>query len=350
MTTHDKQTGSEPDTNAEILRLTLPLMSKYGIPATPENYAVWFHYASGDKPALTERIDELRQAEGSFSTTINDTLFNNYISEYNLDRLQHMRQKMQKTLIETSSSLRDTSADTDRYSHVLEEFNNSCGSANSLQDVLGLMSAVLDETRQMRSSVETIQRDFDHKSEEMNTLRKELNQVRQQASTDPLTGLSNRKVFFETLEDTIAAATEEEGAKFCLVMLDIDHFKKVNDTHGHLVGDKVIRFVADTLKKSTKGRDTAARYGGEEFTLLLPQTETAGAVALSENIRNTIADTSLVHSKSKTPIGQITISAGVALFRPGDTPTELVERADNALYYAKNHGRNQVVTESAPES
>ncbi|MEJ1392387.1 MAG: GGDEF domain-containing protein, partial [Candidatus Sedimenticola sp. (ex Thyasira tokunagai)] len=200
------------------------------------------------------------------------------------------------------------------------------------------------------SSVETIQRDFDHKSVEMSVLRKELDQVRQQASTDPLTGLSNRKVFFETLEETIAAATEEAGADFCLVMLDIDHFKNVNDTHGHLVGDKVIRFVADTLKKNTKGRDTAARYGGEEFTLLLPQTQTTGAVALSESIRNTIADTSLVHSKNKTPIGQVTISAGVALFRPGDTPTELIERADNALYYAKKHGRNQVVIESAVDS
>ncbi|MES9857528.1 MAG: GGDEF domain-containing protein [Sedimenticola sp.] len=349
MTTHNRQTGSEPDTHAETLRMTLPLMSKYGIPVTPENYAVWFNYASGSKPALTERIDELRNIEGAFTNKINGALFNDYVSECNIERLQYMRQKMQQTLTDTSSSLRTTGANTNRYSQVLEEFNSSCDSADSLQDVLGLMSAVLDETRQMKSSVEGIQRDFDHKSEEMSALRKELDQVRQQASTDPLTGLSNRKVFFETLEETITTA-EERANKFCVVMLDIDHFKKVNDTHGHLVGDKVIRFVADTLKKNIKGRDTAGRYGGEEFTLLLPETETAGAVALSENIRNIIAGTSLVHSKNKKPIGQVTISIGVSQFRPGDTPSELIERADKALYYAKEHGRNKVVTEAMTKS
>lgn len=346
MSTDNRQGGSAPDTNAETLRMTLPMMSKHGIPATPKNYAVWFHYASGSKPALSEHIDKMLAEKTPFSDSINRALYNDYISECNLEHLQQMRQKMQKTLQETSSSLLTTSADTDRYSQVLEEFNNSCGSASSLQDVLGLMGAVLDETRQMKSSVELIQRDFDHKSEEMDALRKELDQVRHQASTDPLTGLANRKVYFEALDEIIAGAAADESENFSVVMLDIDHFKRVNDTYGHLVGDKVIRFVSETLKRNIKGRDTAGRYGGEEFTLLLPETPMAGAVALSENIRKTIADTSLVYGKNKASLGQVTISAGVSFFRPGDTAADLIERADNALYLAKNGGRNKVVTEA----
>lgn len=325
--------------------MALPLMNKYGIPASPENYAVWFHYASGDKPALTERIEALSKQENAFTESVNQALYRNYVSECDLEHLDIIRQQMQQTLLETSGSLQSTSTNTSHYSQVLEEFNNSCGKANSLQDVLGLMGAVLDETREMKSSVETIQRDFESKSEEMDTLRKELDQVRMQASTDPLTGLANRTVFSEALETAIEDATNNEKGGLCLVMLDIDHFKKVNDTHGHMVGDKVIRFVSETLKKNIKGQDTAGRYGGEEFTLLLPETQIAGAVALSENIRNTIADTSLVHSKSKAPIGQITISAGVACLHPNDDPADLIERADNALYHAKNHGRNRVATE-----
>ncbi len=107
-------------------------------------------------------------------------LYRNYVHECDLEHLDIIRQQMQQTLLETSGSLQSTSTNTSHYSQVLEEFNNSCGKANSLQDVLGLMGAVLDETREMKSSVETIQRDFESKSEEMDTLRKELDQVRMQ--------------------------------------------------------------------------------------------------------------------------------------------------------------------------
>jgi diguanylate cyclase len=133
-----------------------------------------------------------------------------------------------------------------------------------------------------------------------------------------------------------------QGAPPSLVMLDIDHFKSVNDTHGHLIGDRVIRFVAQVLEKNIKGKDTAARYGGEEFTVLLPETPATGAKSVAESIRKAVANAQLVRADNKKPLGQITISAGVATFAAGEDVMEFINRADQALYRSKNEGRNRV--------
>jgi len=175
----------------------------------------------------------------------------------------------------------------------------------------------------------------------MDEIRKELVEVRKQASTDALTGISNSVNFFDALESS-AATAQLNASPMCVVMIDIDHFKRVNDTFGHLVGDKVIRFVADTLKKSIKGQDTPARYGGEEFALLLPETSLENAVTLCNNIRELIAGTKLVRSGSKEYLGRITISAGVAQYRAGEDIMELLRIADEALYRSKENGRNLV--------
>jgi diguanylate cyclase len=126
-----------------------------------------------------------------------------------------------------------------------------------------------------------------------------------------------------------------------LLMIDVDHFKAINDNHGHLIGDRVIRFVAQTVQKNIKGQDIAARYGGEEFTVLLPSTGTKGAEAVAEAIRIAVAGAQLVRADNKKPLGQITVSAGVATYQPGEDMMDLINRADQALYRAKNAGRNR---------
>jgi diguanylate cyclase len=194
----------------------------------------------------------------------------------------------------------------------------------------------------MKASVDEIQRDFAVKSAEMEQLREELEHARQMASIDALTGLVNRGAFFDALEEKIECIESVEDTPLCMVMFDIDHFKRVNDNFGHLVGDKVIRFVAKTLQQSIKGLDTAARYGGEEFALLLPETAAKGAVTLCNRIRERISETNLVRTGTRIPLGQITVSAGVAEYRPGEDMMELVRRADEALYQSKRQGRNQV--------
>jgi diguanylate cyclase len=198
----------------------------------------------------------------------------------------------------------------------------------------------------MRESTSALKSHFDAKTREIQTLQQELDRARKRALTDTLTGLANREALYGALESAVHDA-EQDDTELCLLVLDIDHFKRVNDTHGHLVGDRVIRFVASTLKRLVKGKDTAARFGGEEFAVVLPDTPVGGAMALAENIRRAIADARLVRSDTREPLNQITVSVGVGSYRRGEDINSLFDRTDQALYAAKSGGRNRVVNESA---
>jgi len=168
--------------------------------------------------------------------------------------------------------------------------------------------------------------------------------VRRDATTDGLTNLANRKFFDEELERACAEA-DNTGAKMCLAVLDIDHFKTFNDTWGHQTGDQVLRLVAMTLKSNIKGKDMAARYGGEEFAAILPETDLEGAIIVADNIRKAVQAMELLKRSTNEKLGRITASFGVAMYKVGDTPSSLIERADRCLYAAKHAGRNRVLSE-----
>jgi diguanylate cyclase len=180
-------------------------------------------------------------------------------------------------------------------------------------------------------------------------LRENLAKVTTESERDFLTGTFNRKTFDKRLLEAMQEA-KEKRTELVLVMLDVDHFKKFNDTFGHLIGDEVLKIVARTLTDSVKGMDTVARYGGEEFAVILPKTPIGGGMIVADAIRKTIAGRELKRKDTGANYGQITISAGVASFRHDkDTPETLVKRADEALYRSKHAGRNRVTQENLAE-
>ena len=327
--------------SAETLRLVLPLMTRHKIPATPENYAIWFHYVTNDRPGLTEYIDRLLERKTPFTEEVNEHIHQQFLSECDLRQAEQVRKEIASALAEATTALRHTGSEADHYRKVLGRFDKTCGTAETVDDIYSLLNTVLEETHNMQESMERLQQDFIAKSKDMDRLKQELDQVRKQASTDALTGLYNRTTFFDSLE-AVDAESDPFINPYCVVMIDIDHFKRVNDTFGHLVGDKVIRFVTDSLRQSTKGQDCASRYGGEEYALMLPNTTLVNAVTLCNRIREHIAKTNLVRSGTKESLGQITISAGVAQNRSGEGRIELLARADKALYLSKERGRNRV--------
>jgi diguanylate cyclase (GGDEF)-like protein len=167
--------------------------------------------------------------------------------------------------------------------------------------------------------------------------------MEEMATTDGLTGLVNHRTFQERFAEMLARA-ERTGGKHALLLTDIDHFKKVNDTWGHATGDAVIQYVANTLAQSVKGQDCVARYGGEEFAVILPATSMDAAMHVGENIRTALARRLFVPRQLDETVGAVTVSIGVACYEPGEALAEWIKRADAALYQAKKTGRDRVVS------
>lgn len=176
-------------------------------------------------------------------------------------------------------------------------------------------------------------------SDQYHHMLRDLNQALEVASThDPLTGLPNRRLMLERL-DGEAARAQRQQATFSVLMLDLDHFKSINDTHGHDVGDAVLKATSECLGTQGRRYDCYGRWGGEEFLGLLPGTPAEGASVVAQRLRVQIAGLTV----PPLPAGRLSVSIGVAEHRPEDTVTVTLKRADEALYEAKRAGRDAVV-------
>jgi diguanylate cyclase (GGDEF)-like protein len=171
-------------------------------------------------------------------------------------------------------------------------------------------------------------------------LREHLNELDRLASTDPLTGLFNRRLLFIRLEQELARA-QRIGSELCLAYLDIDHFKHINDTYGHLTGDEVLKWLSALMKEMLRKSDVLARMGGEEFLIMLPDTGLQGAQLIAERLRAEVARVPCEGGGASIPV---TISIGILYVPPTTTepPDELLRKADEALYSSKQSGRNRV--------
>ncbi len=183
-----------------------------------------------------------------------------------------------------------------------------------------------------------------HLSEGFNRMLADLEtneaQLIELATTDFLTGLSNRRHFIDRMEDQLARAQRSLDLPITVLMLDLDHFKSVNDTHGHATGDAVLRHFARLMQESLRKIDTAGRVGGEEFAILLPAADAEAALSFAERLRHTVATTPLIQDGQPVPV---TVSIGITTMLPSDASADMtLGRADEALYRAKAGGRNRV--------
>jgi len=202
------------------------------------------------------------------------------------------------------------------------------------------LKVAVEELKSTRKKLEEMNKELEKKVKERTHALEEANKLLESLSiTDPLTGISNRRNFDYELRQEVSRALRYMTKLSC-IMFDIDHFKKVNDTYGHLVGDEILKMIGSILKKHLRIHDIPARYGGEEFVVLLPETGLDDAYKVAEKIRDLIKNS--VISKNSEKI-RITVSLGVAEFDPErmKEPKELVDAADKALYMAKNNGRNR---------
>ena len=231
------------------------------------------------------------------------------------------------------------------YGAALETFEGELSASNPGTGLATVVTDMLAATRDMENRNRELEEKLNLSSRQIGELKGELDQMTRAALTDALTGIANRKQFDIDLDRAILQFAQD-GAPLCLLVLDIDYFKRFNDTFGHAVGDQVLKLLAMTLKESIKGRDTAARYGGEEFVILLPETSLEDAVTLADVIRERVRRKRIVNRSTGQDMGEITVSIGVGCYLAGELPNDLFTRADAALYQAKNEGRNRVVSET----
>ncbi len=265
------------------------------------------------------------------------------------DRLDSVGSRMAAEITQVLATIDAAAGSATNYSASLADASERLqGASNNLHGDGVASRAVIERliagAKEMETSNRKLEARLSASREEIEELQQNLETVRTESLTDPLTTLANRK-FFDAELDRAVAEAKALYEPLALLMCDVDHFKAFNDRFGHLTGDQVLRLVAISVKQIVRGEDIAARYGGEEFAIALPKTALRSAISVADQIRRAVMNKELMKRSSGERLGRVTISIGVALLRPADTPQSLLDRADKCLYAAKRSGRNQVVVE-----
>ncbi len=330
-----------PVQSAELLRLVLPRIAKHGGHYGPAAYSVWYEYLAGLNQPLNAELDKRLQEPDELAPPDIDKLYQQFVS----GREQREAEQIQSGLSELLGKLANVAAasgqGTADYARTLEECERELASIGDAEGLQRVLKSLVQSTATAHSAAEKVQTELQASRTELQQLRDSVGNLQSEAQSDPLTGLLNRRGFERTVAELYAESGDGLG-KAALLMTDIDHFKKVNDTYGHLIGDQVIKAAAQVLKSAIKGRDIVARFGGEEFVVLLPDTPAQGALALAEQIRTAFGRLRIRRQGSDELIAQVSISIGVATPLADESVEHAIDRADQALYRAKNEGRNCV--------
>lgn len=323
--------------SAEYLRQAIHHMSMQDAAFHPVSYAVWYEYSSGEHARLIEEVNDLIEKEKRLNEKSTTHLFNKHIANTDIDSAKVLVERFNQVVTDMTSSTQKAGLDTAQFRKTLDAWSDEI---QQMDAQLGAqLGSLLSDTVHMQTSMHTLQNKLESSLEEIADLKNEIMKAKQEAISDGLTGLMNRKGFDTALHQCLDRVANDET---CLVIADIDFFKRVNDSYGHLFGDKVIQAVARILKTVSGNLYTAARYGGEEFVLLLPHTSVDIAKEIAESVRRQVAAISIKNNVTQRLISNITISLGVTSYQPGESVDSFITRADQALYTSKAHGRNQV--------
>lgn len=326
---------------AELVRLVIPKLARAKLPINPINYALMYEYCIGRNQSLNQLLEEVLSGKRILTPADSDNLYRIHILGATSDRLELVGNKVRNILDTTSDLLHGTGDDIEQYSRELERTKTKLDHPHDPADVRPLVSGLMVATHTMVASNTALNQELDLRTSEIERLKKDIETIRSQASLDSLTGVANRKTFDDSLQK--ALREQREGStKTCLLLVDLDKFKHINDTYGHLVGDRVLCFVADTLNEAVRGSDTVARYGGEEFVIILLKSTPDGAMKIADSIRKSIAEARIRRGQGGDTLGQITVSIGVSYASVGAAPDTLIELADQAMYKSKREGRNRV--------
>lgn len=337
------------DSYLSIAQSVFDELQSFDLSPIPPHYVVWFRYLEGVNAGLTDAVDERISSDLPITSHFLQSLFDQYCRE---DEQSEKDLNAALVSIENEASglqglAHAMVASTSAFCADVEAAGVSLSTDNLDVDALKALVATLQATtaetikhnQALKEKLETV-------VDDVTEIRSFLTRVEEQAQTDFLTKLANRRRFDAVLDEEIEHCAQS-GTPLCLILCNIDGFKKFNYEFGHQVGDQVLVLVANTLKQNIKGKDLIARYTGEDIAIALRDAPLNAAMALAERMRESIATRKLVTRATRKELGTITMSFGIAEHRPAEPRDALIEAAYARLQEAKRTGRNKVVTKLA---
>jgi diguanylate cyclase len=310
--------------------------------ADPRTYAAWFPYAANCNAAHKRLVEDTIAARGGISAAELEKLYGYPSPGLAADRAQKVAASVASEVGEVMARIDAAVGTVASYRADLSGATEQLGRTQDSESLRAIVEGLVQRTISMDARNQALNASLRQSTQEIKQLQEKVEALRLEAVTDALTTLGNRKLFDSELERWLAdPATGRDG--LCLLLMDVDHFKRINDTYGHMAGDEVLRAVAHALKQHIKPHDTAARLGGEEFAVILPRADLRTAAAVAEHMRSRIAAMHFMKRSTGESIGRVTLSGGIAAWRTGEAPWTLIQRADHCLYAAKRHGRDRVV-------
>ena len=333
------------DREQGFAKAALALMGECNVVSTPDNFELFYAYASSENPTVTQTMAAIINAKKPFTAELLADLRVRCLSGARAAfAMESLGGNMRAVIDDVMGKLETSARDTADYKDTLSAATGELGGERSPADIRKLVDGLIAATRAMEERTKSLEGELQASSAQVSDLRDKLDNVRKESLTDALTNIANHKAFDVAVKQVLDAVAH--GEEVTLLLCDIDHFKKFNDTWGHQTGDQVLRLVAHCLSENVKGRDTAARYGGEEFAVLLRGTSLEAATRVAEQIRETVETKKLIKKSTGEILGTITISIGVAQFAALEGVETVVRRADACLYGAKHSGRNMVINQN----
>ncbi len=328
--------------NTELLKKTIPLMTRHAAGYYPISYALWYEYAKGDRPELQNAIDRELAQQPRLAPSRTYSLYMQHMVEPAERMILTARASLMEMLEEIHRNAAQTGQGASDFRHQLARFQDEISSATSMEDLATAILAIQAGAGRMSGDIRQLSGQLERAQDKIRSLTEKIDKLQTDVVTDALSGLLNRRGFDRELE-LATRHTGGDSSRLSLILLDIDHFKRINDTYGHPLGDRVIVAIGNAIASCVGSAGTTARYGGEEFAVLLPGRPIEAAESLAEAIRTRVEQGRIRRRSDEAPIASITMSAGIAGWEATDTVESLVERADRALYAAKHEGRNRVV-------
>ena len=327
--------------SAELLRQVVALMSQHDAPFNPVTYTVWYEYVAGVNARLRDALDRFVLTEPRLSQATIERLYREHVASIDDKTMDRISRDFQQVMTNMATQVQRTGEQAGEFDAELSGLNNALPTQDTAALQVRLRQA-LQRSQAMQNATSELRHQVQASRSEIDRLRADLDRAGEEVFVDSLTKVLNRKGLDHRIEQMLRPPGGLDTVHG-LVMLDIDHFKRINDQHGHLVGDQVLAAMGEVLRKVvTDPTHVVARYGGEEFAIIMPHASLESAAAMAEQVCRTTRAMKLRKRNAHDVVLSVTVSAGAALHRPGESALDWVARADAALYRSKQDGRDRV--------